>query len=183
MAASPLDTGLGTQLRQLNELMEGAVAEIDAALGLADYRPRYSPVVRTLVKLGPSSIRELANDIATTHSAISQTVAQMQRRGLVRLEQGVDARQRIVHLTETAIALLPIIEAEWQATNAAVVAMDAELPCPLSDMVAALAQALQRQSFRQRIVAAAQTLDDPKVAAVRALFAGGGQERAGGNEA
>src|ERR1022692_5188824 len=92
-------SGFGTQLRHVLELLDGDVARFDADLGLGDYRPRFSPVVRALVALGPSSIRDHARAISVTHSAASQTVAQMARRGLVTLQTGADARQRIVSLT------------------------------------------------------------------------------------
>ncbi|WP_371871428.1 hypothetical protein [Phytohabitans rumicis] len=45
------------------------------------------------------SIRALAGAVGVTHSAASQTVAQMAKAGYVTLEPGTDARQRIVHLT------------------------------------------------------------------------------------
>ncbi len=120
-------------------------------LGVTGYRPRFSPVVRALVELGPVPIRDLASAISVTHSAASQTVAQMRARGLVVLKPGEDARQRVVHLTARARDLLPKIEAEWAATASAAAEMDAELPFPLAELVPAIAAALRHRSFRQRI--------------------------------
>ncbi len=144
-------TGLGTQLRHVLDLMDGDVATVLTDLGVTGYRPRFSPVVRALVALGPVPIRDLATAISVTHSAASQTVAQMSARGLVVLLPGEDARQRVVHLTAKARALLPTIEAEWAATASAAAEMDAELPFPLAEIVPAIADALTRRSFRQRI--------------------------------
>jgi hypothetical protein len=73
-------SSLGTLLRHLVETLDGAVEEAYARAGL-DYRPRYTPVVRTLVEPGPSSIRTIATRAGTTHSAASQTVSQMTRQG------------------------------------------------------------------------------------------------------
>ena len=95
-------TGLGTQLRHVLDLMENDISRILAELGLPDYRPRFSPIVRALVALGPMPIRELASAVSVTHSAASQTVAEMNRRGYVTLVPGSDARQRMVHLTDRA---------------------------------------------------------------------------------
>jgi DNA-binding MarR family transcriptional regulator len=128
-------TFLGSRLRHLLELLDGAVAATYADLGLPDVRPRFAPVVRTLAARGPSTIRDLAAAIGVTHSAASQTVAGMARQDLVRLEPGADARQRIVHLTDRARRLLPTIEAELAATAAAAEALDAELAYPLSRLV------------------------------------------------
>jgi DNA-binding MarR family transcriptional regulator len=157
----PLALGLGTRLRHVLDLLDGDVARVYADLGLADYRPRFSPVVRAVVALGPSSIRDIARSIGVTHSAASQTVAQMSRCGLVVLEPGEDARQRIVRLTDRARSLLPVIDAEWSATDAAAADLDAELPVPLGEMLAAILRAVERRPMRDRIADAARALGDP----------------------
>ncbi|MEV5553736.1 MarR family transcriptional regulator [Nonomuraea wenchangensis] len=149
-----MTTGLGTLLRHVHELMDSAIAEIYAEHGLSGYRPRFSPYVRALVAEGPMPIRDLARTIGVTHSAASQTVVQLRRCELVTLEKGADARQRIVHLTERARAALPLIEAEWAATERAVGELDAELPVPLSEVLRAAVTALERRPFRARVEAA-----------------------------
>ena len=154
-------TGLGTQLRHVLELMDADVAGVLADLGLAGYRPRFSPVVRALVALGPLPIRELARAVSVTHSAASQTVAAMSRHGFVVLEPGQDARQRVVHLTERTRQALPLIQAEWAATSSAAAELDAELPFPLGELVPAIAAALERKPFRQRIADSAWAAAHP----------------------
>src|SRR3954447_16962030 len=119
MAMTSGPDGLGTRMRHVLEILEGDVAKFLADIGLDDYRPRYSPVVRALLARGPLAIRDLAAEMRVTHSAASQTVAQKNRAGLVALEPGADARQRIVSLTAKARDLLPLIEAEWAATTEA----------------------------------------------------------------
>ncbi len=168
MNGTPLVLGLGTRLRHALDLLDGDVAQVYADLGLSGYRPRFSPVVRALVALGPSSIRDLAHATGVTHSAASQTVAQMSRSALVTQEPGADARQRIVRLTDRARSLLPVIDAEWAATGAAVEAMDAELPVPLGEMLAAILRAVERRPMRERIGDAARALGDPALAPLAA---------------
>ncbi|MGH3320362.1 MAG: MarR family winged helix-turn-helix transcriptional regulator [Streptosporangiaceae bacterium] len=145
---------LGTLLRHVHELTDSAIAEVYAEHGMPEYRPRFSPIVRALVSAGQMSIRGLAATIGVTHSAASQTVAQMRRRGFVTLEPGSDARQRIVRLTAKARSALPVIEAEWRATEAAVAELDAELPMPLAELLTATVQALARRGFRDRVAEA-----------------------------
>jgi DNA-binding MarR family transcriptional regulator len=154
-------TFLGSRLRHLLELLDGDVAAVYADLGLPDVRPRFAPVVRTLVQHGPRTIRELAAAIGVTHSAASQTVAEMARQDLVRLEPGADARQRIVHLTDRAQRLLPVIEAEMTATVRAAEALDAELPYPLSRLVEEAIATLERHPMRDRIGAVVVRDDVP----------------------
>lgn len=154
--------GLGTLLRHVLDEMDGDVASVLSDLGTAGYRPRFSPVVRALVALGPVHIKDIAAAIAVTHSAASQTVAQMASRGFVVLRPGADARHRVVHLTKKTRALLPRIETEWTATASAAAELDAELPFPLADLVPAIAAALARRSFRQRIVTSAWAREHPE---------------------
>ena len=129
-------------MRHLLELLDGDVARVYADLGVPDYRPRFSPVVRALVALGPLSIRDLASAVGVTHSAASQTAAQMARHGLLTLERGADARQRIARLTARARELLPLIEAEWAATDAAAAGLEAELPAALTEVLLAAERAV-----------------------------------------
>ncbi|MEU5695293.1 MarR family transcriptional regulator [Actinosynnema sp. NPDC020468] len=142
---------LGTRLRHLLDRLDGDVARTYTDLGLPGFRPRYTPVLRLVAADGPRSIRDLATTIGVTHSAISQTVNQMRREGLVHLEPGTDARHRIVHLTDQARAVLPTLETEWHATTAAARELDAELPHKLSDLVDAALHALDTRPMHDRI--------------------------------
>jgi DNA-binding MarR family transcriptional regulator len=160
--------GLGTLLRHVLDEMDDDIATVLADLGTPGYRPRFSAIVRALVALGPVPIGDLARAIAVTHSAASQTVAQMAGRGFVELRPGEDARQRVVHLTDKTRALLPKIEAEWAATSSAAAEMDAELPFPLAELVPTVAAALARRPFRQRILESAWATAHPDFGAALA---------------
>ncbi|HZC70817.1 MAG TPA: helix-turn-helix domain-containing protein [Jatrophihabitans sp.] len=152
--------GLSTRVRVLLEAMDADVGLALADLGLRDYRTRYSAVVRVIVADGPSSIRHIADKLGITHSGASQLVAEMERRGLLELRAGTDARQRHVRLTAKSRRLRPAIDAEWEATDAASAALDAELPYPLSRLIDDLEAALERRRFRDRIADAAAGLPD-----------------------
>ena len=150
--------GLDSRLRGLLEAMDADVALALADLGVRDYRTRYSAVIRYIDEHGPSTIRRFADRLRVTHSAASQTIAEMEKRGWVELRAGDDARQRLVRLTPKARRLLPAINAEWEATEAAAAALDAELPYSLSALIDELATALERRRFRDRIADAADGL-------------------------
>ncbi len=142
---------LGTRLRHLVEVLDGGVSEVEAELGLTGFRPRFAPFVQALRDLGPSPIRDLARAVNVSHSAASQTVNQMAARGLVVLTPGDDARQRIVELTAYAESMLPALDVAWSATRAAAAELNAELPFPLTEVIAAAERALERRPFRDRI--------------------------------
>jgi DNA-binding MarR family transcriptional regulator len=149
---------LGTLLRHLIDSLDSAVEQGYANSGL-DYRPRYTPVVRTLLELGPSSIRAIANHSCITHSAASQTVSEMAKYGWVQVARGGDARQHIVALTAKADEALPLIRRHWLATNSAATALDLELSMPLSDLLREAIGALERRPFLDRIQGAVNQLE------------------------
>jgi DNA-binding MarR family transcriptional regulator len=146
--------GLGTQLRHLIELLDGAVGAAYDAEGLA-YRPRYTPLMRALHERDGAGIGELAELAGISQPAATQTVALMIQDDLVSSERGpVDGRQRVIRLTPHGRALMPRLQACWQATATAAAALDADLTMPLSQLVDEALQALQRESFGQRIQSA-----------------------------
>jgi DNA-binding MarR family transcriptional regulator len=143
--------GLGTLLRHLIELLDGDVEHAYQQLGLA-YRPRFTPVVRALMASEPRSIREIADHAGLTHSAVSQTVAEMKRAGLVSLAKAsADGRSRAVRLAPRCRAMLPRLRRQWAATNAAADGLDAELSNSLRSAVTEAIEALETSPFRNRI--------------------------------
>ena len=150
---------LGSLLRTLIERLDSDVEAAYRASGL-DYRPRFTPVVRVLSEVGPSTIKAIAAHAGITHSAASQTVAEMARQGLVVTEPGADARERIVRLTDAALTLLPRLRRHWAATNAAANALETELGAPLAAIVADAIVRLEARPFLERIQAELARQDD-----------------------
>jgi DNA-binding MarR family transcriptional regulator len=151
MPDDALDGAFIGQFRACFDAMAADVAQTLVDLGLSDYRPRFSAVIRIVAADGPSTIRHITQRMNTTHSAGSQTVSEMSTRGLVELRAGSDARQRLVHLTRKAQRLRPLIDAEWAATSAAMRELGTELSAPLDTIARELAEALQRRGFHDRI--------------------------------
>lgn len=146
--------GLGTQLRHLIELLDGAVADVYVREGLP-YRPRYTPVMRALIASEPCTISQIAKAAGITQPAVTQTVNLMVRDGLVSSSPGaMDARQRAIRLTATAHELLPRLQRCWRSTAAAAASLDAELPYPLSQALAQAITALERVPFSERLAEA-----------------------------
>lgn len=131
--------------------MDSQIESLYAERGIRGVRPRFAyPLIR-LAHTGPLTIRELADSLDRSHSAMSQTITAMRREGLVDTEPGADARTRRVTLTDRSRALVPFLEAEWRATEAAVAELDDEVSHPLSAVVTELERALERRPMRDRI--------------------------------
>jgi len=149
---------LGTLLRHLTDLLESAVEQSYVDSGL-DYRPRFTPIVRALMNLGPSSLRAISVHAGITHSAVSQTVAEMVKREWLTSAPGKDARELVVSLSDKANAAVPILKRRWAATNAASDSLDQELSSPLFAVLREAIQHLEERPFADRIAEAVQKLE------------------------
>ena len=142
---------MGTQLRHLIDLLDGAVGAAYEESGL-DYRPRYTPVMRALMELEPSTIGQIAAAAGITQPAATQTIALMIKEGIISAEAGPeDGRQRMIRLTHQGHKLLPKLQMCWQATASATSKLEAELPFPLSQALASAIIALEEKPFGARI--------------------------------
>jgi DNA-binding MarR family transcriptional regulator len=154
--------GLGTQLRHLIDLLDGAVSAAYEEAGIA-YRPRYTPVMRALEHGQPHTIGQIADAAGITQPAATQTVALMLKEGLLSASPGEkDARQKLIRLSEQGQALLPRLRQCWQATRAAADSLDRDMPYPLSQALAQAIAALQAQPFGERIRQARTAIDNKK---------------------
>lgn len=145
---------IGTRLKQVQDLLDGGLSGVYSELGLPGFRPRYAPVLKVLDAADGRSIRELAQAVGVSHSAMSQTVAQLQRDGLVSSEQGTDARSRVVQLTPDARNVLPVLDREWQLTSILARELESEMSVPLSEVLDEVLALFAVRPYRERVAAA-----------------------------
>ncbi len=138
-------------LRLLQAAMDADIARLYVEARIDGLKPSFVMELIRLHARGPMTITELAESVQRTHSAISQKVAAMRAAGLVRTKPGTDARSKTVLLTAKARGMVGRLAAEWRATEAAIAEIEAELPYPLSRVVADIEKALGRKSFHDRI--------------------------------
>jgi DNA-binding MarR family transcriptional regulator len=132
--------------------MDADIGRIYAEREVTGITPRHvMPLIR-LARLGPMTIRALSSSLGVTHSAASQTVSALNRAGYVRSKPGADARTRTIALTAKGRALVPLLEAEWRATEAAAAEIESEIPYPMSQVVRDIEAVLERRSFHDRIL-------------------------------
>lgn len=145
-------SNLGTKLRTLLDLLDGDLSSIYEELGL-DYRPRFTPVMRTLSASGAATVTQISHDAGISHSAVSQTITEMRKAGLVKTEPGKDARERVASLTDKGRDVLPVLERQWEATTRAAHSLNSELSCSLDAVADEAIAALSAKPFRVRIIA------------------------------
>ena len=151
-SADPTTDGYWQPLREVQQLMEQGIVALYEQRGIEGVRPRFAyPLIR-LAHTGPLTIKELAASLELTHSAVSQTVSALRAQGLVETAPGADARTRVVDLTDEGRDLVPFLEAEWRATEAAAAELDATLPVSLAELTAAMRERLADRPFLDRIL-------------------------------
>ncbi|MEU8912706.1 MarR family transcriptional regulator [Streptomyces nigrescens] len=146
-------------LRLLQASMDAEIARIYTEERITGLKPSYVMELLRLHARGPMTITELAGSVGRTHSALSQKVAAMRAAGWVETVAGDDARSKKVALTDRARGIVGRLAAEWRATEAALAEIEAEIPYPLSRVVADIEQVLARKSFHDRI--AEKLAEDP----------------------
>jgi DNA-binding MarR family transcriptional regulator len=159
IAPDPTEQGQWRPLRLLLQAMDDEISRIYAEWRIEGLKPNWVMELIRLDLRGPMTITELAESVQRTHSAMSQKVAAMRAAGLVRTTVGADARSKKVTLTAKARSIMPMLVAEWRATEAAVAEIEQEIPYSLSQVVTDIENALRRRSFHDRI--AGKLADDP----------------------
>lgn len=148
----PTDESIWRPLRLLQARMDDDIARLYVENDLPGLKPSYVMELLRLHARGPMTIKDLAASVHRTHSAMSQKVAAMRTAGLVETTAGSDARNKVVDLTDKSRTIVEKLAAEWQATESALVALEEELPYPLSKAVQDIEKALERKSFHDRIL-------------------------------
>ena len=155
----PTDESVWRPLRLLLAAMDADIGRLYVEAQIGGLKPSFVMELIRLHVRGPMTITELAESVRRSHSAMSQKVSAMRAAGWVRTVAGADARSKRVTLTAKARRIVPRLAAEWRATEDAVVGIEAELPYPLSRVVADVEEALRRKSFHDRI--AERLAEDP----------------------
>lgn len=141
---------LGTRLRHLSAILDAAVQEHYDQAGV-HFRPRFFPVVKAL-QAAPAGIVELARRVGVSQPAMTQTVTEMRRAGLVAKVETADRRAHLIELSPFGRNVVDRLSPLWAAVDAAAEELDLEVPKRLSSSVQAALDALQSESFYNRIL-------------------------------
>ena len=109
----------GSRLRRLSESFLSDVNAIYKSHKIP-FDAAWFPVFYILSREGEVSIRQIADELGTTHSAASQMVSSLQDKGLIKSSVSKkDARHKVVTFTAKGQKLLQKIQPVWQALLAA----------------------------------------------------------------
>lgn len=105
---------LASRLKRLSDRLYRDVARVYRELDTA-MEPRWFPILHLLSRNAPLSVTEIAGELGLTHSAVHQTAATMESRGIIgsRKERG-DARRRLLTLTAKGKRLVRRLGPVWE---------------------------------------------------------------------
>ena len=109
----------------------------DDALAPAGLTTTQFAILRTLERLGPSSVTALAHATGHERSAMTRNLAPLARAALVEVGAAKDPRSRAVSLTPAGAAAIRRAEPGWEAIQARV---EADLGADGATLVALLAR-------------------------------------------
>lgn len=127
--------------------------DVEALYARADapFRARFYPVVAHLLAETRASVGALASAAGVSQPAITQTLAEMEKLGLIEVSVAQDRRARSIALSQACEAMARTLVPAWLAIDAAADELDRELPFALSAILDAAIDALRKESFLDRI--------------------------------
>ena len=142
-------SGLGELLHYVADLVDQGSEKIYAQMDL-NYRARYTPVLRAIDQ-GAITITSITTISKLTQSAISQSVALMEKDGLIIKNTLSDARKSSLHLTDKGKNLIQKLKKHWEVIFTAITQLEQDIGYPLLSILEKTASALEQKSFDQRI--------------------------------
>lgn len=151
-------SGLGELLRYITDLVDTGSEKVYSEMAI-HYRPRYTPVLRAIVA-GADTVTAITARTFVTQGAISQSVAMMEKEGILTKQIQADGRKSTLILTQKGQHLSALLAAHWQTLFLAISQLEQEIGHPLIAVLEKSARALETVSFDERIRRAGADKDD-----------------------
>lgn len=101
---------IASRLRRLTDRMSADDIKIYELFGL-DFKPKWFPLFATLMDDTPHTVTSIAKETGLSHSSISVMAKEMQKKGLLQIEQSSnDARRTELQLTAAGRNIVPNIK-------------------------------------------------------------------------
>ena len=106
---------LGSRLKRLGDRALAEIRNVYKTAGV-DFEISWFPVFYVLQERGTCSIQEISENLEVSHSAISQLVANLEKKGLIILQTDTeDQRRKEIHLTESGKRLMVEVSPIWRS--------------------------------------------------------------------
>ena len=142
---------LGTALRNLANIVSKDAEHTYRHFGF-DIEPKWFPVFYVLASNGPDSVVNIAKTINHSHVSVSKIVKEMKNANIVASDKSrSDSRVTVISLTEKAKAMIPAMERQCEAVDAAMRRLAQESGIDLWQSVTTTHQHLQFRPISERV--------------------------------
>lgn len=143
----------GSRLRRLSETFLADVNKIYATHKLK-FDAAWFPVFYILSRKRSVSIKDIADELGVSHSAISQLVSSLQQKGLIKTATAADdGRKKVVEFTTKGQKLQYQIEPVWKALAKAMedLAKEGDHSIHVLQAIGEIEEGLAKQSVFERV--------------------------------
>jgi DNA-binding MarR family transcriptional regulator len=141
---------LGSRLKRLGDRLLNEVRQVYKSLDIP-FETSWFPAFYVLKEEGMCSIQELSEHLEVSHSAVSQLITQLQRRGLISIQiSAQDQRRKEIVLTDKGMSLMDQVVPVWQALEDV---FRSRLPADLLSEVNMLEESLNAGELAQAVLA------------------------------
>lgn len=162
------DLIFGTRLKRLSDRFLLDVARTYRALGIP-FETGWFPLFYLLNKKDGLSVTEIARELKITHSAVSQLVTLIEKKGYIAfLSDDNDRRRRLIGFTSRGHALMNTLAPIWEAIHKAMsdVLSENEHSAGLLAALDELEDSLEQRSLHDRILAEMNSNGSPMTAGI-----------------
>ena len=143
----------GSRLRRLSVYFIAEVNKVYQKEGI-DFDASWFPIFYILSKQDNIALVDIASQLQTSHSAVSQLISSLDKKGYLELSRSdTDARRQLVRLSTAGKDLLQQIQSIWEAISKGMQELEANDPqiAGLLEGITAMEGTFQRQSLSDRI--------------------------------
>ncbi len=148
---------MGSRMKRLGDRLLNEVGTVYKSLNIP-FETSWFPLFYVLKAKGMCSIQELSEHLEVSHSAVSQLITQLQRRGLISIRiSPEDQRRKEVVLTDQGMQLLDQVLPVWHALEEI---FRNRLPAELLGVINDLEERLQSGELSRAVLAAVEKEED-----------------------
>lgn len=144
----------GSRLRRLSAYFLSEVNKIYSQQGI-DFDASWFPVFYLLSRQPDISLVDIASQLQTSHSAVSQLISSLNKKGLIQLTRSAaDGRKQLVSLSPAGKTRLEQIQPIWEAIEKSMKALpdeDVRIE-PILSSVSAMESAFKKNALSKRVL-------------------------------
>lgn len=154
---------VGSRLRKLSDVLTENAAKVYEVYGV-DLEPRWFPVFYTIAKTEGLGVTEIAQSIGQSHASVSQIIAKMKKKGLIKeVKDQTDGRKNVMGLSEKGVVVSKKLDQQMIDVKSASEELLAEMQYDLWKSIEEMEHLLEQRALYERVMAKRKERESQKV--------------------